>query len=97
MQILIPLVIFDIIRKEKIMGHNDHIDFEFYEAIQDLLDEGIIDSKDDAAGVARQVISQGYQSLTPKQKTLYDNVIIPALEERGEEIRVTQIKNSWPE
>lgn len=76
------------------MGHNDHIDFGLYEAIQDLIEEGIIGEKDNAAGVARQVIHSGYDSLTAKQRTLYDKVIVPALEKRNEEIRVIQILNS---
>ncbi|GAA3934449.1 hypothetical protein GO495_29935 [Chitinophaga oryziterrae] len=79
------------------MGYNDHIDFELHVAIQDLIDEGLIDDKMDAAGVARQVIHSGYGSLSLKQKALYDAVIIPKLEKRGGEIEIIQRLNSWPE
>lgn len=79
------------------MGHNDHIDFELYDRIQDLIDEGGLEENSDAHGVARQVIHQGYDSLSPKQRTLYDAVVVPALKRRGEEMEVNRIMNSNPD
>lgn len=63
------------------MGHNDHFDDELYAALQSALEEGLLDSERDrdALGVSRQVTSQGYDSLTPNQRRLYDTVIVPAL------------------
>ena len=79
------------------MGFNDHIDFDLHEAIQDLLDEGILEEGTPAYGIAQQVIHTGYDSLSPKQRTLYDAVVIPALTERGEELKNMQISNSNPD
>ena len=56
------------------MGFNDHIDFDLHEAIQDLLDEGMLEEGTPAYGIAQQVIHTGYDSLSPKQRTLYDAV-----------------------
>jgi hypothetical protein len=36
--------------------------------------------------VARLVIHDGYDSLTPAQRALYDAVVAPALKKRAEEI-----------
>ncbi|HEV7339839.1 MAG TPA: hypothetical protein VGO06_27985 [Bosea sp. (in: a-proteobacteria)] len=79
------------------MGHNDHIDFDLHELIQDLIDEGELEENSDAHGVARQVIHQGYDSLSPKQRTLYDAVVVPALKRRGEEVEMIQRMNSAPD
>ncbi|MGE6221077.1 hypothetical protein ACQKCH_14715 [Nubsella zeaxanthinifaciens] len=79
------------------MGHNDHIDFELDEAITDLIEENLLEENSDAHGVSRQVIHSGYNSLSPKQKTLYDNVVVPALEARAIELRVNEILGSNPD
>jgi hypothetical protein len=47
-----------------------------------------------AHGVARKVIHDGYDSLTPTQRTLYDDVVTPALKKRDEEIEHSRIKAS---
>lgn len=75
------------------MSVNDY-DVDLYEAVEDLIAEGVLQREDDACGVARQVIDRGYDSLTPKQRTLYDAVVIPALKRRGEELKVIQVMNS---
>lgn len=75
------------------MSVNDY-DEELYEAIEDLVEEGELETGTPAYGIARQVIHQGYNSLTPKQRTLYDAVVIPALKRRGEELRVLHIQIS---
>jgi hypothetical protein len=79
------------------MGFNDHIDFDLHEAIQDLLDEGMLEEGTPAHGIAQQVIHTGYDSLSPKQRTLYDAVVIAALKKRGEELKNIQITNSNPD
>lgn len=76
------------------MGHNDHINMDLYEAVQDLVDEGLIEDKSPAYGVAQQVVSMGHESLSPKQRVLYDAVIVPALKKRAEEIKIIGIVNS---
>jgi hypothetical protein len=79
------------------MGHNDHIDFQLYDAVRDLVDEGAIEEGTPAYGVAQQVIHSGYESLRPKQRTLYDAVVGPALAKRAEDARITEIMNSAPD
>jgi hypothetical protein len=79
------------------MGFNDHIDFDLHEAIQDLLDEGMLEEGTPAYGIAQQVIHTGYDSLSPKQRTLYDAVVVPALRKRGEELKNIQVTNSNPD
>jgi hypothetical protein len=61
------------------MGWNDHVDFELYEMISDAVDEGYIEEATPEYGVAQQVIHQGYDSLTDRQKWVYDNRILSAL------------------
>lgn len=75
------------------MSVNDY-DEVLNAAIEDLLDEGELELGTPAHGIAQQVIHQGFNSLTPKQRTLYDSVVVPALKRRGEELRSLQIQNS---
>ncbi len=62
------------------------LDFDLHNAIQDLIAEGLLEENSDPHRVARIVIHDGYDSLTPAQRTLYDAVLIPALRKRSEEI-----------
>ncbi|WMT76850.1 hypothetical protein [Bradyrhizobium sp. Ash2021] len=62
-----------------------------------MLDEGMPEEGTSAYGIAQQVIHTGYDSLNPKQHTLYDAVVIPALTKRGEELKDIQIINSNPD
>ncbi len=75
------------------MSVNDY-DADLYDAIENLLAEGELEKGTPAYGIAQRVIHTGYNSLKPKQRTLYDAVVIPALRRRGEELRVIQITNS---
>jgi hypothetical protein len=79
------------------MGFNDHIDFNLYEAIQDLVNEAILEKGSPAHGVAQQVVHSGYESLSPKQRILYDAVVKPALEKRGQELEIRRVVNSNPD
>lgn len=79
------------------MGYNDHIDFELHERIEELVDEGEIEEGTPAYGVAQQVIHQGYDSLSSKQRALYDAVVGPALERLAKEHKMRQIINSAPD
>ena len=62
------------------------LDFDLHNAIQDLIAEGLLEENSEAHGVARIVIHDGYESLSPAQRTLYDAVVTPALKKRAEEI-----------
>jgi hypothetical protein len=79
------------------MGFNDHIDFDLHEAIQDLLDEGMLEEGTPAHGIAQQVIHTGYDSLSPKQLLCKTRSFIAALTKRGEELKNIQISNSNPD
>ena len=61
------------------------LDFDLHNAIQDLIAEGVLEENSDAHRVARLVIHDGYDSLTPAQQTLYDAVETPALRTRKSE------------
>ena len=52
--------------------------------LDDLVDSGDLDDGTKVYGVAQQVVHQGYDSLSPKQRYVLKEVG-PLLEERGEE------------
>lgn len=54
-------------------------DFEAHELLQSAVDEGLIEDDSIAHGVAKQCIDQGYDSLSAKQKAVYDNQVVPHL------------------
>jgi hypothetical protein len=62
------------------------LDFDLHNAIQELIAEGLLEENASAHRVARIVIHDGYDSLTPAQQVLYDAVITLALRKRAEEI-----------
>jgi hypothetical protein len=70
------------------------LDFDLHNAIQDLIGAGLLVENASAHGVARKVIHDGYDSLTPTQRTLYDDVVTTALKERSAEIEQNRIKAS---
>lgn len=78
------------------MSVNDY-DHELHEAIQDLLDEGLIEKGTPSYGISQKVIDEGYDCLSSKQRFVYDTVVAPALQKRGEQIEVIQRINSMPD
>ena len=84
----------------KLMGHNDHIDYDLHDLLYGAIDAGHLDEEadKDAIGVARQAVSLGYDSLSAKQRALYDAVVVPALEARAIEFRkIDQLNRSGPD
>jgi hypothetical protein len=79
------------------MGFNDHIDWDLVASLQDLVEEGELEEGTPAYGIVQQVIHQGYDSLSSKQLAVYDNIVVPALKRRGEEISIIQTLNSNPD
>lgn len=75
------------------MSVNDY-DAALYDAIEDLVAESELEKDTPAYGIAQQVVHMGYHSLTAKQRTLYDAVVIPALKRRGQELKALQVANS---
>jgi hypothetical protein len=61
------------------------LDFDLHNAIQDLIAEGLLEENASGHRVARLVIHDGYDSLTPAQQALYDAVVTPALKKQVEE------------
>jgi hypothetical protein len=82
--------------RENAMSERD-LDFDLHNAIQDLIGKGLLEENALAHGVARKVIHDGYDSLTPTQRTLYDDVVTPALKKRGEEIELNQLQPGNPD
>jgi hypothetical protein len=68
--------------EEDMIGRD--LDFDLHNAIQDLIGEGLLEENASAHSVARLVIHDGYDSLTPTQQALYDAVVTPALRKRAE-------------
>ena len=63
------------------------LDFDLHNAIQELIAERLLEENTSAHSVARLVIHDGYDSLTPAQRALYDAVVTPALKKRADEIQ----------
>jgi len=70
------------------MGHNDHIDLELHDDIEDLVAEGLLDAESDAYGVAQQVIHRGYDSLSEKQRAVWDLHVGPRLKKRKDDLEM---------
>jgi hypothetical protein len=79
------------------MGHNDHIDFELHDAIEDLVAEGVLEKGTPAYGIAQQIIDQGWGSLSEKQRWVFEKQVAPLLQRRAESIRIQEIINSNPD
>jgi hypothetical protein len=62
------------------------LDFDLHNAIQDLIAEGLLEENSEPHRVARIVIHDGYDSLTPAQQALFDAEVIPALGRLAKEI-----------
>jgi hypothetical protein len=69
---------------EDVMGMNDRM--HLADAIQDLVVEGLLDDDTTAFGVAQQVVHDGYDSLSDKQRAVYQSFIVPLLRKRQEEL-----------
>jgi hypothetical protein len=76
------------------MGWNDHVDYELYDAIEDAVDAGWLEEGTPAYGIAQKVIYEGYESLSPKQRYVYDTYVVTALEKREEELEVQRIMDT---
>jgi hypothetical protein len=73
------------------MGWNDHVDFELYEEIEDLVAAGALEEGTPAYGVAQKVIHEGYDLLSPNQRWLFDTYVVPALERRKKELQLLEL------
>jgi hypothetical protein len=69
--------------EEHMVGRD--LDFDLHNAIQELIAEGLLEENSEPHRVARIVIHDGYDSLTPAQHALYDAFITPALRKLSED------------
>lgn len=74
------------------MGVNDY-DVDLYEAIRDCVEAGHLEEKTPAHGIALYVVDFGYEALSPKQKHVYDTVVVPALEAREKDLEQLHMAN----
>lgn len=79
------------------MGWNDHVDWELNDLIQDLLDEGLLEEGTPGYGVAQQAIHEGYESLSEKQKYVFDRYVGEPLRRRQKALDVQRIIDSNPD
>jgi hypothetical protein len=66
------------------------LDFDLHNAVQELIAEGLLEENSEPHRLARIVIHDGYDSLTPAQRAVYDAFITPALMKRSEGIEGTR-------
>lgn len=79
------------------MSINSHIDWDMFHAIQDLVDEGLLDVQSKGYGIAQQVIHQGYDSLSDNQKYTFNTQVAQRLGDRKEQLEIQRVIDSNPE
>ncbi len=79
------------------MGHNDHIDFELNDALQDLLEENYFDEDSEEYQIIELVIDKGKNFLSDEQQNIFETNIADALKDRANDIRINDILNSNPD
>ena len=62
------------------MGVEDY-DVELYQDIEELVDQGELEEGTAAFGISQQVIHLGYDSLSVKQKNVFNQILVPALKQ----------------
>jgi hypothetical protein len=78
------------------MGWNDHVDWELNDAINDLIDEGLLEEGTPAYGVAQQVIHSGVESLSKDQRRVWDRYVWEPLAQRQKKLEIQRIVDSNP-
>lgn len=75
------------------MGFNDHIDFELYEDLTEVIDSGDLEGGTPEYGIAQKVRNDGVNGLSDKQKWIYDNKVLPLLVELCKEREGIRLQN----
>jgi hypothetical protein len=78
------------------MGIED-FDYDLQDAIEDLIADGVLDIGTPAHGIALQVVHDGYESLSDKQRAVFDKHVVPALKRRGERLEIQRRIDSAPD
>ncbi len=63
------------------MGHNDHIDSDLAERIDHFIESLELEPGTKEHGIARFVADNGISALSPKQKVIWEKVIVPIIEQ----------------
>lgn len=79
------------------MGWNSHVDHEFHSDIQDLVDEGLLEEGSREHGIALFACDNGYENLSPAQKSVFDRFVLPSLKRRKQQLEIQRIIDSNPE
>lgn len=72
-------------------------DYELYEMLQEAVDEGSIEVGTPAYGVALQLIESGHDSLTDKQKWVYENHVVPHFKKIDQHRIIDARKSGMPD
>lgn len=75
----------------------DDYNYELHAMLQEAVDDGLIEESSAAHGVALQCIDDGYASLTPKQRAVYDLHVQPHLAKLDQEREVEQRIQGMPD
>jgi hypothetical protein len=70
------------------MGDDDY-DVELFEAIKRLVDKGVLSKDTLAHAISQRVVHEGYESLTPDERLVYDEIVVPALARQAAELETT--------
>jgi hypothetical protein len=70
------------------MGDDDY-DVELFEAIKRLVKRGVLSKDTLAHAISQVVVYEGYESLTPDQRLVYDEIIVPALVRQAADLETT--------
>ncbi|MBD8493258.1 hypothetical protein [Pseudomonas syringae] len=79
------------------MGFNDHIDQEMHDAVQDLVDEGLLKEGSTAHGIALQVADKGFDSLKGDQIPTWNRYVGEPLAKRQKQLKIQRVIDSNPE
>ena len=65
---------------------DEDYDVELFEAIKRLVDKGALSKDTLAHAISQKVVYEGYESLTPDQRLVYDEIVAPALVRQAAEL-----------
>jgi hypothetical protein len=68
------------------MESNDQPDWDLLQEVTDLLNAGLLEQGTPAYSAALQAVEAGYDGLSPDQKTVFDSVVVPAMEKRAADL-----------
>jgi hypothetical protein len=78
------------------MSWNDHVDWDLQEAIEEAVERGFVEREALGYRIAQQVIHQGYETLSDKQRWIYDGSVLPSLAASAREIERDALLSRFP-